>query len=128
VDPSRDRPRRRGLGDEGEVRAAAWLETCGWRVLARNLRSGGVEIDLVATRGREVAFVEVKARRSRVAGAPEEAVDARKRARLVRGASAWLATHGRPGQRARFDVIACELDPSGAWHLRHYESAFDASG
>jgi len=118
---------RRALGAEGEARAAAWLETRGWRVLARNVRAGGVEIDLVVLRGRTVAFVEVKTRTSRRAGAPEEAVDARKRARLVRGAAAWLAAHGRPGWRARFDVITCEPAGDGVWRLRHLEAAFDAS-
>lgn len=95
-------------------------------MLARNLRAGGVELDLVAGRGALVAFVEVKTRASRGAGTPAEAVDRRKRARLVRGAAAWLAAHGRPGLHARFDVIACERGPDGAWRLEHLEGAFDA--
>src|SRR5690606_9011733 len=106
VDPS-DRLHLR-LGAEGERRAAAYLEARGWRILARNVRVDRVELDLVARRGRTVAFVEVKTRRTRGAGAPEEAVDARKRARLARGAAAWLAAHGRPGLLARLDVIACD--------------------
>jgi Holliday junction resolvase-like predicted endonuclease len=61
---------------------------------------------------------------------PEESVDARKRARLVRGARAWLASHGQPGWSARFDVIACEPGPApnDPWTIRHIEEAFDASG
>ena len=115
------------MGSDGEACAAAWLEAHGWRVLARNVRAGGVELDLVAARGRTLAFVEVKTRRSRSAGAPEEAVDARKRARLLRGATAWLLAHGRgAGWRVRFDVVACELEPDGSWRVRHLESAFDA--
>jgi putative endonuclease len=123
------RPRARdgGLGAEGEARAAAWLAARGYRILARNARAGGVEIDLIAARGPLLAFVEVKARRSRRAGAPEEAVDFRKRARLVRGAAAWLAGHPRPARRVRFDVIACELDAAHGWTIRHVEGAFDAS-
>jgi len=118
---------RRALGAEGEERAAALLASRGWRVLARNARAGGVEIDLVALRGDLVAFVEVKTRRGRALGPPELAVDARKRARLVRGAAAWLRENrvGR-GCRVRFDVIACEAGPAGRWSLRHLEGAFDA--
>ena len=116
----------RALGAAGEAFAARYLEERGYRVLARNVRAGGVEIDLVAARGRLVVFVEVKARRSRAAGAPEEAVDFRKRERLARGASAWLATHRRPGTRARFDVVACEWSPARGWSVRHFEGAFDA--
>jgi len=118
--------RRRALGAEGEQRAAAWLESRGYRVLARNVRADRVEIDLVAARGRLVAFIEVKTRSSRRAGLPAEAVDARKRARLVRGAAAWLALHGRPGWRARFDVVACERGDDGSWRVEHLEGAFDA--
>jgi putative endonuclease len=117
---------RRALGAAGERRAAEFLVARGWRVLARNVRAAGVELDLVATRGRVVAFVEVKTRRSRAAGAPEEAVDFRKRARLARGAAAWLAEHAPRHARARFDVVACEWDGAEGWTIRHLEGAFDA--
>jgi putative endonuclease len=117
---------RRALGAEGEQRAAAHLEQRGWRILARNVRAGGVELDLVAERQGLIAFVEVKTRSTRAQGLPEEAVDARKRARLVRGAAAWLA-EARPRSRGvRFDVICCEHGADGGWHLRHLERAFDA--
>ena len=116
----------RALGVAGEALAARFLEERGYRVLDRNVRAGGVEIDLVAARGGLVVFVEVKTRRSRAAGAPEEAVDFRKRERLARGASAWLATHRRAGMRARFDVVACEWSPARGWSVRHWEGAFDA--
>jgi putative endonuclease len=120
-------PDRRALGAEGERRAAAHLEGHGWRVLARNVRAGGVELDLIAERQGVVAFVEVKARRSRSFGPGELAVDARKRGRLLRGAAAWLRENPRSrGWRARFDVIVCEVDAADAWRLRHLEGAFDA--
>jgi putative endonuclease len=118
--------RRRSLGHEGESRAAALLERRGYRIVARNVRAGGVEIDLVALRAGVVAFVEVKTRRGRDLGAPEDAVDARKRARLVRGAAAWLHENPRVARRARFDVVTCEAMPDGAWRIRHLEGAFDA--
>lgn len=118
--------RHLALGATGEARAAAHLRRRGYRIVARNVRAGGVEIDLIARRGRTIVFVEVKTRRSRRAGLPEEAVDARKRARLVRGAAAWLHENPRAGARARFDVIVCEAGPDEAWQLRHLEAAFDA--
>ena len=122
-------PPRRALGAEGESLAAGHLRRLGYRIAARNVRAGGVEIDLVAVRGRLVVFVEVKTRSSRAFGAPEGAVDARKRARLVRGAAAWLSEHRGLARRVRFDVIVCEPGPSRQrWHLRHLEGAFDANG
>jgi putative endonuclease len=124
---------RRALGRDGEMRAAALLERRGYRIVARNVRADGVEIDLVAVRGGVIAFVEVKTRSGRGFGAPEEAVDARKRARLVRAAAAWLHAHRGVARRARFDVVTCE-PPAGeaaraedaAWRIRHLEGAFDA--
>jgi putative endonuclease len=117
---------RRALGIAGEERAAAHLEARGYRIVARNARAGRVEIDLVARRGGLLVFAEVKTRRSRAAGAPEEAVDFRKRERLVHGAAAWLAANPSRGARVRFDVIACEWDAERGWSLRHLEGAFDA--
>lgn len=119
---------RRAFGAEGEARAAAHLAGRGYRILARNVRADGVEIDLVARCGSTIVFVEVKARRSRWLGAPEEAVDARKQARLVRGALAWMANTAVRAQRIRFDVVCCECDATNRWTLRHLEAAFDANG
>lgn len=119
---------RRSLASEGEQLAAEHLARAGYRIVARNVRAGGVEIDLVATRGRLVVFVEVKTRSGRGFGAPEEAVDARKCARLVRGARAWLHVHGPGHARARFDVICVEPDCDGTLQVRHLPSAFDAGG
>jgi putative endonuclease len=120
-------PTRRALGAEGEARAARHLERRGYRILDRNVRAGGVEIDLVAARAALVVFVEVKTRRSRAHGAPEAAVDARKQTRLVRGAAAWLRGAQRRYRRVRFDVIACELRGARDWRLTHWEGAFDAT-
>jgi putative endonuclease len=120
--------RARGLGIEGEARAARLLEADGYSILARNARCDRVEIDLVAARGDTVAFVEVKTRRGSAHGAPEEAVDWRKRRRLVRGAAAWLQASGVRARQIRFDVIVCELDARGAWQRRHLVAAFDAEG
>jgi putative endonuclease len=119
---------RRALGDAGEARAAAHLEAQGWRILARNVRAGGVELDLIAERRGLLAIIEVKTRRNRFAGAPEEAVDARKRARLVRGAAAWLHDNPQRRRSVRFDVIVCEWEPATQeWSVRHLAAAFDAS-
>jgi putative endonuclease len=116
----------RSLGLAGEAEAAAYLERSGYRLIARNARADGVEIDVVAERAGVVVFVEVKTRRSRWQGPPEAAVDERKQARLVRGGGAWLREHRPRARRARFDVITCEPDRNGGWRLTHIESAFEA--
>ena len=123
-DPRRLDPQ--ALGRAGEDAAARYLESRGYRILARNARADGVELDLVARRGATLVIVEVKTRRSQRAGRPEEAVDARKQARLVRGGCAWAHAHRHRARRTRFDVVACEATATG-FRVRHWEGAFDAS-
>ena len=120
--------RRIALGAAGEERAATHLVRAGYRILARNARAAGVEIDLVAERGDLVVFVEVKTRSSDAFGGAEAAVDERKQARLARGAAAWLREHRPRARRARLDVIACTFETGRGWHLTHLEGAFDAGG
>ena len=119
---------RRALGAEGETRAATFLTRRGYRIVDRNVRTGGVEVDLIVKQGTLIAFVEVKTRRSEAFGSPELAVDAAKRARLVRGAAAWLRENPGRARRFRFDVVTCRVSPSGEWRIAHWPGAFDAGG
>ncbi|MGH0034435.1 MAG: YraN family protein [Myxococcota bacterium] len=131
--PPHDRSRRkrsprdrRSLGNEGEERAARYLARRGYRIVARNLRSGGVEVDLVVRRGGIWVFVEVKTRRSTRFGRARESLGPRQCARLVRAARTWLAGRAGPRRRVRFDLVACELHADGSWHVEHWPDAFDA--
>jgi len=94
------------LGRRGERAAEKYLKRNGYRIVARNFRAAGAEIDLVAMDGETLVFVEVKTRRSRISGAPEEAVDERKQLRMRRAAEAF-ATRYRAGEKElRFDIVA----------------------
>lgn len=87
---------------------AAWaLRMRGYRIVGRNLRVAGREVDLVARRGGLLVVCEVKARRSRRFGAPVSAVDRRRQQRL-REAASVLASRDRSIERVRVDVIAIE--------------------
>jgi putative endonuclease len=81
------------LGRSGEEQAVRYLTGIGYEVLDRNWRCAQGEIDIVASRGRHLAVVEVKTRRTIAHGHPFEAVDARKIRRLWRLAHAWAADH-----------------------------------
>jgi putative endonuclease len=115
---------RRALGAAGEAAACAHLERHGYRILARNARADRVELDVVAERGGVLVFVEVKTRHTARCGGAAEAVDARKRARIARGAAAWLRSSGHRAARIRFDVVACEPAPRGEFRVTHWEGAF----
>jgi putative endonuclease len=131
MDPPSDPARlpTQSLGLVGEAAAACFLKRRGLVILARNLRSRLGEIDLLARDGPTLVFVEVKARRSWVGDPPEAAVDARKRARLVRLALGYLAAHRLGEQPCRFDVVGVSLDETGhVTGVRHLRHAFDREG
>ncbi len=112
-------------GRNGEDEAALFLEEHGLSVVARNVRAGGGEIDLVAGDGGTVVFVEVKWRRDASRGAPAEAVTAHKRRKLLSAARAWLAENPSGCRReVRFDVVAIEGDAGTIDWIR---GAFDAT-
>ncbi len=95
---------RTELGRAAEDAAAALLEAHGYRIVGRNVRLPGGEIDIIAREGDTVIFVEVKARASGTFGSAVQAVDGRKRATLRTIASDWLQI-AAPRAKARFDVV-----------------------
>ena len=91
-----------------------FLTSQGWTVEAHRFRVGRHELDLVARRGRLVAFVEVKTRRGGRFGEGREAIGWRKRAALSGVAEAWRQRHGRQDDLYRFDVVEVRARASGA--------------
>ena len=87
---SQTRPSTSARGRAAERRVAWRYRLRGYRILARNVRAGGVELDLIVRRGRRLVFCEVKLKEGPWFGDPLEAVDEWKRERLRRGAQAWL--------------------------------------
>ena len=124
-------PRGR-TGAAAEEAAARWLAGRGWTILARNVRVGRDELDLLAREpdGPTVA-VEVRARSGPTFGSGVESVDAPKVARLYR-AVAHLRRVGHPtlgpgplAAQLRVDLLSLRLDRDGTWrveaHLRGLE-------
>ena len=96
--------RRAELGGRRAERLAAWwLRLKGWRILAVRARTPVGEVDLVARRGRTVAFVEVKARASDDAAGL--ALDDWRLRRVARAAEALAARYARPGDDIRIDAV-----------------------
>jgi putative endonuclease len=113
----------RNLGRRGERRAAWFYRLRGYRIVARNLRIGRGEIDLIVRRGRTLAFVEVKTRQSLAAGEGFAAVDRAKRMQMIELASRYLVQHPHQGE-VRYDVMS--LFWTG-WRfvVTHFADAFE---
>lgn len=116
-----DQRQRQGLA--GELEAMAYLTSCGWQVEAHRFRLGRHDVDLVVRRGRMVAFVEVKTRRSTEFGTGIESIGWRKQRSIARTASLWALRHGRAGDEYRFDVVQVQWQ-AGKWVVEHVEDAF----
>jgi putative endonuclease len=104
---------RKKLGAWGEKVAATKLEADGYQIIARNWRCQQGEIDLIVKAGDGLlVFVEVKTRKGRGMGLPEEALTTHKSAKLIQLAQIYLGEHDLDVDW-RIDLVAVELDSGG---------------
>jgi putative endonuclease len=102
------------LGKWGEDLAADYLQRKGYTIIERDWKSGKRDLDIIAQDGNVIVFVEVKTRRNRLYGEPEESVDYHKLQNLQQAISHYVKfKHIR--QEIRFDIISIvgtvETDP-----------------
>ena len=90
-------------GRRGEGWAGWWLRLQGWRIVARRVKTPRGEIDLIARRGRTVAFVEVKWRGGGEALAT--AIDAYRLRRVAAAAEAVAHRYAGSGEDIRIHVL-----------------------
>jgi putative endonuclease len=112
------------LGKEGERLAERYLQKKGYKLVERNYRCAGGELDLIVLDRRVVVFVEVKTRTGHGFGTPLEAVEFRKQRKMIQAAQFFLAVKGLQQRDARFDVVGV------SWAGRevvveHIENAFE---
>jgi putative endonuclease len=110
MSPASSPPSTTARGHAAERRVAWHYRLRGYRILGRNVRAGGVELDLIVRRGRRVIFVEVKQKSGPAYGDPVEAVDEWKQERLRRGIEAWLAANPAPGLEIGFEIAAVRAE------------------
>jgi putative endonuclease len=116
--------RKISTGKEGEKIAADFLKKNGYRIVETNYRCPIGEIDIIARDKSELVFVEVKARKSSALGYPEQAVGVKKQRKMSKLALWYLQEKKSTDARARFDVVAILLLPSGN-DIRLIRNAFD---
>jgi putative endonuclease len=115
---------RQVVGTLGEQAACAALEAKGYRVLHRNYRVRGGELDVVCERDGTLVFCEVKTRTSALFGSGEEAVTFTKQRRLRKLALEYMQREGVRARSIRFDVVAIDVADGVVAELRHLEAAF----
>ena len=111
--PFRTGPRRRRFGDFGERVAASHLEAKGYEILERNWAIKEGEIDLIASKGDDLVFVEVRSRQGRSMGTPEESITGRKAQHLRAVVAAYTQQHPEAPPNLRIDAVVIELDAKG---------------
>ena len=111
---------KRQIGSNYEQKAMQYLQDCGYHILEKNYRNRCGEIDIIATKGGDLIFVEVKYRKTSAAGFSLEAIDQRKTARIRRTAQVYLWKHRYPEtQPCRFDAVGIDGD-----RILHMRNAF----
>lgn len=115
-------------GKRGEDLAHRYLQSCGHVIVARNYktRGGTAEVDLITEDSGTLVFVEVKTRATDRFGAPEQAVDAEKRRRILRGASHYLVHADEQREKVRFDIVTVLFGKTQ--RVEHIKDAFTRSG
>lgn len=120
VDPAE----RKRIGEQGEQLAAAYLESLGYRIVARNFRHRIGEIDIIAQSGEYLVICEVKARKNSSLS-PTLSVTVSKQKKLRKMYEMFVLKNPTflPLQ-PRFDVISIEFQTNQAPNLEHFPNAF----
>jgi putative endonuclease len=114
---------KQALGREGERLAELFLKQKGYKLVERNYRCRGGEVDLIVLDRRIIVFVEVKTRTDHEFGSPLEAVAPRKQRRMILAAQLFLHQKKLHERDARFDVVGISW-PGAEPVVEHIQNAF----
>jgi len=113
------------VGNYGEQVAAAWLQSRGCKILAKNYRGPRRgEVDIIARDQKLLLFVEVKTRREGGKIRGLDAVGKDKQALIERGANSWLKRLGTREVPWRFDVVEVYVEEGARPRINHVKDAF----
>ena len=101
------------LGKWGEKVAMTQLEANGFKIVRQNWRCQFGEIDIVAQKEGRFHFIEVKTRKGRGKGSPEEAITPQKAAKMQQTGLMYVGQFGLGEVDWQLDLVAIELDRSG---------------
>ncbi len=110
------------LGNAGEHIASEFLTNKGYSVLAKNWRSGHLELDIVASKSNTIVFAEVKTRSGTYFQQPFQAVNRTKQRLIIQAANAYINRY-EIDLEARFDILSIVKKGDG-YDVEHIEDAF----
>lgn len=111
-------------GKMGEEMACNYLRKKGYAIFEKNFKCRIGEIDIVAEKDGRIVFVEVKTRNGDMFGMPSEAVNHKKRRKIVNAAAYYMMLHHKYGKYdVRFDVIEVLVSGRSA-KINHIRNAF----
>ena len=113
------------FGARGENMACRALQEIGLDIICRNYRVTSGEIDIVARDGCNLCFVEVKTRHKRPFSRPADAVNNRKRQRLIRAAQQYLRGIGQPPLHYTFGIVEVIFSSWRLTEIRYWPAVFD---
>lgn len=112
-------------GKLGEELTAYYLERSGYKILRRNFRVRGGEIDIIASKDDTIAFVEVKTRDIAALETGVEAVTSRKRSLVIKAAREY--SYKNPHElQPRFDISEVTVKDGKVVKFRYFDNAFCA--
>ncbi len=114
------------LGKDGEAIAKKYFESLDYEFVAENYRYSRAETDLIFKDESKklLVFIEVKTRRTKTFGEPEESVTEKKQEQILKSAEGFLMTHTEyDDYEKRFDVMAIMIE-DGKEKINHIENAF----
>ena len=114
------------LGKAGEKRAARFLKTKGYKIIARNVHFSIGEIDLIAQVEKTVVFIEVKTRQSAEYCHPREVVNKKKRQKIKQMALRYYRNkkYAKMGFAIRFDIVTLIWPEGDEPKIEHFVDAF----
>ncbi len=110
-------------GKAGENAAAKYLKQNGYKILECNYRKTYGEIDIIAQKGENIAFVEVKTRKNSDYGTPAEFVTSQKQKKIIKTAYNYIQEHQLDAEFT-FDIVEVYIDGRKIKDINHIKNAF----
>lgn len=111
------------IGSLGESAACSFLKKSGYKILKKNYRKKYGEIDIIASKGENISFIEVKTRSTSDYGIPCQAVNKAKQERIIKTAKAFIVENALDNNYS-FDVIEIFHKGGKITDIIHIDNAF----